>query len=88
LTPYAESNYDAAAILLNAIDRAARPSGLGMSVDLGELRKAMYSTDHQGASGHLVCDEFGDCSAAAVDVVRDETGNAAFVIQESYHRSG
>ncbi len=88
LTPYAASNYDAATILLNAIDRAARPTGAGMTVDLAELREAMYSTDHQGASGHLVCDEFGDCSAAAVDVVRDETGSAAFVVQESYQRSG
>jgi branched-chain amino acid transport system substrate-binding protein len=86
LTPYAESMYDAAVILFNAVDAVARTDGEGLVIDLVDLRQAMYRTDHQGASGHLVCDEFGDCSDALVDVVEDGNGRGSFVVKNSYRR--
>ena len=61
--------FDATNILLDAIEQVAVESDDGLSIDLAELRAAVYATtDHQGATGVLSCNEFGDCSAPAIDV--------------------
>jgi len=67
--------YDATNILLNAIEQVAVEGDDGsLSIDLAELRSAVYATtDHQGATGVLSCNEFGDCSSPAIDVFQVTT---------------
>ncbi len=62
--------YDAANILLNAVEQVAEEGDDGsLSIDLGAVRDAVYATtDHPGATGTLSCDEFGDCSSPNIVV--------------------
>ena len=62
--------FDATNIMLNAIEQVAVENDDGsMSIDLGELRSAIYATkDYQGATGTLACNELGDCSAPLIVV--------------------
>lgn len=62
--------YDATNIMLNAVEQVAVENEDGsLSVDLGELRSAIYATtDHPGATGTLTCNELGDCSAPLIVV--------------------
>jgi branched-chain amino acid transport system substrate-binding protein len=62
--------YDATNIMLNAVEQVAVENDDGsLSVDLGELRSAVFATtDHPGATGTLTCDELGDCSAPLIVV--------------------
>lgn len=55
--------YDAANIMLNAIEQVAEKAEDGtISIDLAALRLAIYSTEgHEGVTGTLSCDEFGNC---------------------------
>ncbi|MEX1296899.1 MAG: branched-chain amino acid ABC transporter substrate-binding protein [Candidatus Limnocylindrales bacterium] len=62
--------YDATNILLNALEQVAVENDDGsLAIDLGELRSAVYATtDYEGATGTLSCDEFGDCSSPNIVV--------------------
>ncbi len=64
--------YDAAEILLLAIDKTAIHDATG-TVHIGRqaLRDSMYATQgYQGISGILSCNSFGDCGQRAFDVLR------------------
>jgi branched-chain amino acid transport system substrate-binding protein len=64
--------YDAANILLNAIESVAVEGDDGsLTVDLGAVREAVYGTvDHAGVTGVLSCSETGDCGAPLIAVYR------------------
>ena len=82
-SPYWAHAYDAATLLLAAIERAAvRDDGNFLTRAIGtaeegrlrvgraELREAMrgVSAEFQGITGRLVCDEFGDCAEGIQNV--------------------
>ncbi|MDE2837305.1 MAG: branched-chain amino acid ABC transporter substrate-binding protein [Chloroflexota bacterium] len=90
LTPFWAHAYDAATLLLAAIERAAvRDDGnfltrlLGIDeegtlrVDRASLRGAVraVSTDFSGLTGRLSCDDFGDC-APGVQVIYHHTDSS------------
>lgn len=64
--------YDATNLLLNAIETVAEqePDGT-LYIGRSALREALYATtDFEGATGRLTCDEFGDCGRVATVVLR------------------
>lgn len=68
--------YDAASLLLNAIEQVAviTPDG---SLQFGRqaLRDALYTTAaYPGVTGHLTCTEWGDCSAGRLAVHQVQKG--------------
>lgn len=65
--------YDAANILLDAIEAVAVDDGEGnLQVGRQALRDAISATSgYQGLTGTLTCDAFGDCAAAKIDVVQN-----------------
>ena len=73
--------WDATNILLTAIERVARQRGDG-SLIIGKkaLRDAVASTDHDGVTGRVTFDEYGDRSGSvvAVNVVACEEGKCFF----------
>ena len=61
--------YDAANILMDAIEKVAVVSGDTVTIDKGALRAAIYATkDFAGITGTLTCGEFGDCGAPVIAV--------------------
>ncbi len=70
--PYHDSAYDAANIVLEAIETVAVQEEDGtLHIGRQALREALYATSgFQGLTGSLTCDEFGDCGAARFKVVR------------------
>jgi branched-chain amino acid transport system substrate-binding protein len=71
-SPYYSHAYDAANLLLNAIDVVVVQDGDGtLHIGRQALRDALYATtDFQGVAGTLTCDQFGDCASARFNVVR------------------
>jgi branched-chain amino acid transport system substrate-binding protein len=64
--------YDAANLLLHAIEHVAVREEDG-TVHIGRqaLREALYdTTEFDGVSGLLTCDEFGDCGSCGMEVYR------------------
>lgn len=54
--------YDAATLLLRAIDEVAVANGDTLYIDRARLRKALSGTSgFEGLIGKISCDEFGDC---------------------------
>ena len=94
-TPYHAYAYDAANIVLDAIETVAVQEEDGtLHIGRQALREALYATSgFQGLTGSLTCDEFGDCGAARFKVVRLDDpaagieGLAANVIY-TYEREG
>lgn len=72
--PYA---YDAANLLLNAIENIAITDESGrIYVPKEALRSALYATNnYDGFSGMISCDEFGDCSRADFQFLRFDDPN-------------
>jgi branched-chain amino acid transport system substrate-binding protein len=74
LTPYDAHAYDAANLLLNAIAAAAVQDAKGdgtLHIGRQALRDALYATsDYQGLTGSLTCDQYGDCGPIRVQVTR------------------
>lgn len=69
---YYLSGYDAAELLLNSIEKATVIEQNG-TLHLGRkaLRDILYAiSDHEGVTGTLTCDEFGDCALPAFDILR------------------
>ena len=61
--------YDAATILLRAIEEVAVEKGGYLFVDRDELRKALTGTDgFSGVIGSISCDEFGDCGTGRLNI--------------------
>jgi len=71
-TAYYLSAFDAANILLDALERVAivEPDG-ALHIGRQALRSALYATrDFKGVTGTLACDEFGDCASPSFNVLR------------------
>ncbi|MBU0973654.1 MAG: branched-chain amino acid ABC transporter substrate-binding protein [Proteobacteria bacterium] len=78
--------YDAAMLLFGAIEAIAVQEADGsLYIGRSALRKALYATrDHKGVTGDLTCDEFGDCSKAAFNVLRlDDPDAGVRALQEN-----
>ncbi len=73
-TPYHAHVYDAANLLLNTIEVVAVQDAKGdgtLHIGRQALRDALYATsDYQGLTGGLTCDEYGDCGPIKLQVTR------------------
>jgi branched-chain amino acid transport system substrate-binding protein len=70
--PYYAQTYDAANLLLDAVERVALGETDG-TLHFGRqaLRDALYATEgYQGLTGSLTCDDHGDCGSARFQVIR------------------
>lgn len=68
--------YNAANLLLDALDRVVVQGGDGtLHIGRQALRDTLYATsDFQGVTGVLTCDEFGDCGTGRFNIFRlDDT---------------
>jgi branched-chain amino acid transport system substrate-binding protein len=79
-TPYHAHVYDAANLLLDAVEAVAVQDGDGtLHIGRQALRDALYATaGNQGLTGSLTCDEYGDCGVARFEVVRLDDPAAGF----------
>lgn len=69
--------YDATNMVFTAIETASTDDGSGnLSIDLQGLRDALSSMTHEGLTGTLSCDEFGDCAAPNIDIVQNTAETA------------
>jgi branched-chain amino acid transport system substrate-binding protein len=71
-TSYYLSAYDAAGLLMHAIEKiAVRDNDESLYIGRQALRDALYSTrEFPGVTGNLTCDEFGDCALPVFNVLR------------------
>ena len=68
-SPYWAYAYDAATLLLTAIESAAVAKGGTLHLDRAALREAMGTmTGFQGITGVLSCDPFGDCGTGRINI--------------------
>ena len=71
--------YDAAALLLSAIEAVAVEDGGALRLDRAALREALYGRQRfHGLTGALGCDEFGDCGHGEVVIYRHDAGITDF----------
>ena len=64
-------SYDAATMLLRAVDRVAVESGGVLYIDRARLRDELDRTIIDGIIGRIDCDAFGDCGAQLITVVQN-----------------
>ena len=62
-------SYDAATMLLRAVDRVAVESGGTLYIDRARLRDELDQTGFDGIIGRIDCDAFGDCGSQLITVV-------------------
>lgn len=76
LGPFHAQTYDAAKVLLNALESVAEVDGDGnLVIDREALIAAVRATkDYEGLSGVISCDENGDCGTALISVLVLEDG--------------
>jgi branched-chain amino acid transport system substrate-binding protein len=79
-TPYHAHVYDAANLLLDAVEAVAVQDGDGtLHIGRQALRDTLYATSgKQGLTGSLTCDDYGDCGVARFEVVRLDDPAAGF----------
>ena len=66
---YLAHAYDAATVLLRAIDQVAVEVGDTLYIDRSKLREAVAgTTDFEGVIGTISCDEFGDCGTGRIHI--------------------
>ncbi len=72
--------YDAANILLNAIEKVAVQQTTGtLHIGRQALREALHNTaDVDGIMGRINCDDFGDCASGSLNIVRFDDIDAGF----------
>jgi branched-chain amino acid transport system substrate-binding protein len=64
--------YDAVTLLLTTIQEVAEDRDGTLVIDRQALRDALYATEgYEGITGTLTCDEFGDCAAPKIDILRN-----------------
>jgi branched-chain amino acid transport system substrate-binding protein len=68
--PFHAQGYDAANIMFAAIEAAAVENEDGsLDIDLGKVRENVFATsDFEGVTGSLTCDEYGQCGVNAVSI--------------------
>ena len=72
--PYWAHAYDAATLLLEAIEAASYADGDGnLVIDRAGVRQHLNEvTGYAGITGTLACDDYGDCGAARIVVIRHD----------------
>ena len=74
---YMPYGYDAAIILLRAIEEVAVANGDTLYIDRARLREALTNTtDFDGIVGALSCDGFGDCGTGYLHIVHHTDSTA------------
>lgn len=75
--PFHAHAYDATMIILNAIEKIGVVGSDGsLTIDRMVLRDAMYATkNHQGMTGNLNCDQYGDCADPRIAVYQTQLEN-------------
>ncbi len=69
-TVYLPHAYDAATILLSAIEEVAVEAGGALYIDRAKLREALMDIEgFRGIIGTISCDDFGDCGTGVVQIV-------------------
>jgi len=68
--------FDAANIIMAAIEKVAKVGGDGtLLIGRQDLRDALYSTsNYDGITGTLTCDQYGDCADAKINVNQIQGG--------------
>ena len=62
--------YDAATLLLEAIEAASQPDGESLVIDLAGVREYLDGVSgYSGIIGSITCDDFGDCGVRRIAVV-------------------
>ena len=86
--------YDAATLLLEAIEAASRVDGDTLVIDRAAVRDHLSQVEgFAGLSGTLTCDPFGDCGAGVVTIIEHldpadvETSFANVVYRYSHNQS-
>jgi branched-chain amino acid transport system substrate-binding protein len=74
--PYQPAGHDATILILNAIAEVAEVNADGaLVIDRAALLEAARNTtDLDGLTGNLTCDEFGDCGAGAIAIWQVQNG--------------
>ena len=72
--------YDAAVMLLHSIDAVAVKQGDSLFINRTGLRAALDAVNLGGVTGHLVCDDFGDCAAPRIIVVDAKLSGSAALL--------
>ena len=68
--PYWAHAYDAATLLLEAIEAASRVAGDALVIDRAGVRQHLNEVSgYAGITGTLTCDDYGDCGAARIVVI-------------------
>ena len=78
--PFWAHSYDAAVLLLDAIDAASYDQDGTLVIDRAGVREHLHSvSNYSGLIGSMSCDDFGDCSSAKITVIQntDSTDYAA-----------
>jgi len=76
LSPFSPHSYDAATILLNAIEEVSVESGSSLIVPRKVLADAVRSTSgYVGLTGDITCSEIGECAAASIVFMQVQGGD-------------
>ena len=74
--PFWAHSYDATTILLEAIKAASHVDGDDLVVDRAGVREYLDNlSGYEGIIGTLSCDDFGDCGAARITVVQNNSAD-------------
>jgi branched-chain amino acid transport system substrate-binding protein len=68
--------YDAANMVFTAIENISQMSGDTLVIDLQALRDELHSISHDGLTGTLSCDDYGDCAAPNIDIMQNTADTA------------
>jgi len=75
LSPFSPHGYDAATLILNALDKVAVKHGDNLVIPRKALADAVRSTaNFQGLTGSITCSGTGECAAAAIVFLTVESG--------------
>jgi branched-chain amino acid transport system substrate-binding protein len=76
IAPFHGHAYDAAMIILKAIDKVAVKEGGNLYIGRKALRDAMYgTTKYQGLTGTITCDQYGDCADPKIAIYQTAAEN-------------
>jgi len=73
-------SYDAANMLLDAIENTATVDGDSVVIDRAALRQYLYDLEgFEGLTGTLACNQFGDCANPAIGIFRNDDPSAGIL---------
>lgn len=81
-SPFTAESYDAAKIIINAIEEVATLDGSNLEIDLEELNQAIRDSSYDGAIGHIEFDEKGDNAGGETPVTLFRVEDGQFVTVE------